>query len=124
MLELKNPLADGDLDGILKVIDRESYLPCTLFISFHLSNLVYLRRLLPTHPMQYLIERQVPRDLTDTLDAYQLDLDIDHTLLTPALSSALKKAGKQINVWTVNTPADARRAMELGVDYITTNILE
>lgn len=124
VLELKNPLANEDLDSIVKIIEQEEYLPRTVFISFHLANLVYLRPKLPTQPMQYLIEIQVPEDLIHILNTYQLDLDIDHTLLTPALSAACKAAGKKNNVWTVNTPAEAQRVINLGVDYITTNILE
>ena len=30
----------------------------------------------------------------------------------------------EVNVWTVDSPADAERVMALGVDYITSNILE
>ncbi|MBQ3093965.1 MAG: hypothetical protein IJC52_02230 [Clostridia bacterium] len=30
----------------------------------------------------------------------------------------------RINCWTVDHPDDARRLIDLGVDFITTNILE
>jgi glycerophosphoryl diester phosphodiesterase len=36
----------------------------------------------------------------------------------------LKEAGIEVNVWTIDDPALASRLIDLGVDYITTNILE
>ena len=32
--------------------------------------------------------------------------------------------GIEVNVWTVNTPEEAEKLIGMGVDYITSNILE
>lgn len=32
--------------------------------------------------------------------------------------------GIKVNVWTVDSPEDAEKLTQLGVDFITTNILE
>ena len=124
VLELKNHLEEEDIRRIIAIIREEEYLPRVIFISFDLANMICVRRLLPEQKAQYLIEVRVPDDLVDTLKTYRLDLDIHHRLLTPALSEACKREHIEINVWTVNTPEDAQRCIELGVDYITTNILE
>ena len=124
VLELKNHLEEEDIRRIIAIIREKEYLPRVIFISFDLANMICVRRLLPEQKAQYLIEVRVPDDLVDTLKTYRLDLDIHHRLLTPALSEACKREHIEINVWTVNTPEDARRCIELGVDYITTNILE
>ena len=72
---------------------------------------------------QFLIS-SVPDWLLDTLQKYRLDLDIKHTVLTREYVEALHAAGIKVNTWTVNTPEDAQRVIDMGVDFITTNILE
>lgn len=124
VLELKNHFEQADIEAIIAVIRAEGWLEHTIFISFDLPNVVCVRQLLPDQPAQYLIEDRVPEDLLSTLTRYHLDLDIDHALLTKELSDACHENGIKINVWTVNTLEDARRAIALGVDFITSNILE
>ena len=60
----------------------------------------------------------------DTLARWRLDLDIHHPMLTAEMCRKIHAMGLEVNVWTVNTPEDARRVTEAGADYITTNILE
>lgn len=124
VLELKNHLEETDIQNIIGAIRQIGWLEKTVFISFDLENVRCVRRLLPRQKVQYLIENEAPADLTDILIRDHLDLDIDHRLLTKELAQACRQAGIEINVWTVNTPEDARRVIGLGVDYITSNILE
>jgi glycerophosphoryl diester phosphodiesterase len=49
------------------------------------------------------------------------DLGIERTLLAPAAVRAARDAGLTIGVWTVNDPEDLGRALETGVDYVTTD---
>jgi glycerophosphoryl diester phosphodiesterase len=44
-----------------------------------------------------------------------------HPLVDADFVKAFRKAGYEFHVWTVNTPDNARRMMDLGVDSITTN---
>ena len=46
------------------------------------------------------------------------DLGIDHRLVDRALVHAARAAGLRLSVWTVNTEADMRRLVDLGVDVI------
>ncbi len=124
VLELKNHFEEPDIEAIIAIIRKLGWLERTLFISFDLPNMIAVRRLLPHQKAQWLIEKEVPADLMDTLKKYRLDLDIDYHLLDADLAAACKAAGIEINVWTVNTLQDAQRMTALGVDYITSNILE
>jgi len=124
VLELKNHFEQADIEAIIGIVRDEKWLENTIFISFDLPNMVCVRSLLPQQPAQYLIEEKVPEDLLDTLSRFRLDLDIDHHLLTKDLADACRERGIHINVWTVNTLEDARRMIALGVDFITSNILE
>lgn len=52
------------------------------------------------------------------------DIDVGYPALTNETVAKLKSAGVKINCWTVNDKAVAENLVSLGVDYITTNILE
>ena len=123
VLELKNHFEDEDIRRIIDVVRGEGQLENTIFISFDLPNLISLRRMLPDQPAQYLV-KDMSDDLPQTLLKYRLDVDIDYRSLTEEAMKALREAGVKVNVWTVNTEEDALRMTALGVDYITTNILE
>ncbi len=124
VLELKNHMEKSDIANIIETVQGENHLQKTIFISFDLPNLICLRSMSPRQKAQYLIEDRVPDGLIPTLDRYHLDLDIDYTLLTQTLVRQVHAAGHEVNVWTVNSLADARRLAAWGVDYITSNIIE
>ena len=49
---------------------------------------------------------------------------VRHTLLTPAVMTALRDRVPRVMTWTVNDPARARRVMALGVDGVTTDSVD
>ena len=53
-----------------------------------------------------------------------IDADVWCKELTKEQIDACHEAGLTVNCWTVDEPTDARRFIEWGIDYITTNILE
>ncbi len=44
-----------------------------------------------------------------------------HESIDGEFVGALRGAGKKVDVWTVDDPAEAKRYLDLGVDYLTTN---
>ena len=123
VLELKNQFKAGDIYKLLAAIDKLGYLEHVTFISFQLKNLVYLRRRYPEQPAQYLLDKWDDGSL-DVLKKYNLGLDIRYTSLTKEIVDQVHAAGLEVNCWTVNTKEDGEALAEMGVDYITTNILE
>lgn len=125
VLELKNHFEPADVDKIIEIIKGEGWLENTIFISFDLDNLIYLRSVLPEQPAQYLIGTFTD-ELLDILIKYNLDLDIYYktVTLTPERIKAVHDAGHKVNVWTVDVIEDAERMIEYGVDFITSNIIE
>ena len=93
------------------------------FISFQLKNLVYLRRRYPEQSAQYLLDAWDDKSL-ETLKKYNLGLDIRYTSLTKEIVDQVHAAGLEVNCWTVNTKEAGETLAGMGVDYITTNILE
>ena len=123
VLELKNLFHAADIYKIAAVIEKMGWLENTIFISFQLKNLVILRRRFPGVAAQYLLDDFKPADL-DTLRQHNLGLDIRYTALNREIVEAVHGIGEEVNCWTVNTPEDGQAMIDLGVDYITTNILE
>ncbi len=125
VLELKNHFEGEDIDKVIEIIREEGHLQDTIFISFDLPNLIYLRSVLPEQPAQYLVG-SFTSEVMDALKKYSLDLDIAYTsvTVTKELVDMLHENGIKINVWTVDKLPDAERMVEYGVDFITSNIIE
>ena len=125
VLELKNPMTEKDVNGIISVIKELDYLKETIFISFCIENLIYVKNYDSTLTVQYLscdvkdIEAKMP-----TVLKYKMDLDLGYWILTEEMVKDIKSKGLMLNVWTPGNPADAERLVSWGVDMITTNILE
>lgn len=123
VLELKNHFECADIQRIVEIIQNEGWINQTIFISFDLENLIVLRNLLPKQKIQYLVY-QISPELPSVLKMYSLDVDVKYAGLEPEHVKLLHEAGCEINVWTVNSYDDGLRMAEMGVDFITTNILE
>ena len=124
VLELKNRMADEDVFAIYDEIEALGYVENTVFISFAIDNLHAIRQKNPTQTVQYLIGKSVPEDLVDTLAKYKFDLDIYFSLVTPELLDKCHAIGAEVNVWTVDDVNTAEHLVDIGIDYITTNIIE
>lgn len=124
ILELKNPMAPDDVYNIVEDIKAMDYLDHVVFISFALSNLVALREKYPQQSAMYLIGKEWKDEVYEDLEKYNLDLDIDHRILTQEIVDRVHAMGHTVNVWTVNDEERGLQMVEMGVDYITTNILE
>lgn len=123
VLELKNQFKAADVYKIVAAIEKLGYLEHVTFISFQLKNLVYLRRRYPEQSAQYLLDAWDDKSL-ETLKKYNLGLDIRYTSLTKEIVDQVHAAGLEVNCWTVNTKEAGETLAGMGVDYITTNILE
>lgn len=123
VLELKNSMSEGHILGIIGEIRGVDYLSNVIFISFSLENLIILRKHLPNQTIQYLVTK-AEDGLIDILKANNFDVDIYHKHLSEEQVKLFKDNGIKVNVWTCNTEEVGGRMTELGVDYITTNILE
>lgn len=124
VLELKGGFEAKDLSEIIEPAQSIDQLEHTVFISFSFENLVKLRKLLPRQPVQFLTDYPVDAELIRRLKTEGFDLDIREDRLNPESVAALKAAGIKVNCWTVDNPDRAAELVEMGVDYLTTNILE
>ncbi len=123
VLELKEEMAEEDVAAIAKAVDDAGMMDRTTFISFSRNNLLYLRQAYAGADAQYL-SSSVAEDTVSFILDNNFDADIDKRALTKEFVDIMHANGRAVNVWTVNTLEDARALAAMGVDMITTNILE
>lgn len=123
ILEIKNLVTKDDIANIINEIKKLDYLEGVVFISFQLGNLIMLRELLPNQPLQYLLAEYTD-EAGAAMDKYNLDLDIYYMNLTKEIVDLMHSKNHLVNCWTCDEPEAAAQLAELGVEYITTNILE
>ena len=123
VIELKSAFAKRDIEKIINEIISFDYLDRVIFISFNLQNLLYARELLPEQAIQYLVgERK--EDLIGILTGNRFDVDIHISFLNKEVINEFKTNNIAVNCWTCDDPERAEELVNMGVDMITTNILE
>lgn len=123
ILELKCAFTKEQVGEIIDIIKENEYLDNVIFISFVREALVFVRELLPTQPIQYLTGN-FNDDVIQFMKKYNFDYDAHHSVITEESMKILKDAGIDVNVWTVDSIERAEELINLGVSFITTNILE
>ena len=123
VLELKNRIVKEHVKGIIEQIRSLGWLERTTFISFDRDNMVDLRALEPTVTAQYL-HCEINEEIIDFATKNNVDLDIGFWNLTAEMVALAHEKGRLVNCWTVDKPEDAEKVIALGVDMITSNILE
>ncbi|MBQ9131465.1 MAG: hypothetical protein IJX62_03215 [Clostridia bacterium] len=123
VLELKNPMGEENIGRIIEIIEGEEYLDHVVFISFSFDNLVYVRKYRPEQRVQFLFS-EVTDEIFDRVVAHRFDVDVRYKRLTAENIRRFHDAGLQVNCWTVDDPENAEALVAMGVDYITTDILE
>ena len=123
VLELKGDISEENVAKIVEVVKEYDHLSKTLFISFWWDNLVRLRKLLPDQPMQFLTGKWT-EELPENLKEQNFGLDIYYPELTKERVDLIHSLGLEVNCWTCDSPDAAAALIEMGVDCITSNILE
>ncbi len=124
VLELKIPFTAEDIKEIVKQIESLLYIENVIFISFFIENCIEVRKLLPDNDIQWLINGKATDEVIKTLVKHKLNLDIYHRSLDKESVDRLHKHGIKVNCWTCDNKDDATKLVDMGVDFITTNILE
>lgn len=117
-----DPVYDG-IPALINLIDKKGLSDKVVIISFMPGVVDFIHRHYPDIKVQVLAG-----DGDGTIDEwvewckqYQMDLNVEHTLVTKEAVDAMHAAGLKVNVWTVDRVEDFERVKAMGVDYITTN---
>ncbi len=123
ILEIKGTMTKEDLSAIVTQIQELEYLTQVIFISFSLDNCIILRELVPDNAIQWLTCDAKPETVEKLLQ-YRLDLDVYYSALTKEIVDDLHAKNILVNCWTVDNKEIAEELVAMGVDFITSNILE
>lgn len=123
VLELKSNFTETEISRIIEIINSYGYLESVTFISFNYTNLEYVRKILPGHSVQFLFST-ISDEITARLIEDKIDAAISYKILTEDILTTFHNAGLTVNCWTVDDKNIAENLSVLGVDYITTNVLE
>lgn len=124
VLELKNRFATADIIRMVEEIKALDYLDNMIFISFSYENCTDLRAILPTATIQFLTGEFMNDEILKKLTDHKLDLDIFYAKINKEWVEKLHSLGIRINVWTCDNKEQAQALATMGVDFITSNILE
>ncbi len=123
VLELKSQFTDEETERFIRIIEEIGYLDHVTFISFSYENLRKVRKLRPTQSVQFLFT-EVTEKIVKAVIADGFDVDVMYNALTQENVKLFHDAGLKVNCWTVDKKEHAERLVAMGVDYITSNILE
>ena len=123
VFELKNPIAKPLIGQLVEIAREQIGLENVVFISFFFQNLVDVREYAPDAICQFLTSAPLTESTIQMLIDHKMDLDSYHANLTAELIQKLHQTGILVNCWTVDDPVRAAELVEMGIDYITSNIL-
>lgn len=124
VLELKNRFDTADIVKMVEHIKELDYLENMIFISFSYENCTDLRAILPDAAIQFLTGELMNDEVLKKLTDHKLDLDILYTKINKEWVEKLHSLDIRVNVWTCDDKKQAEALAEMGVDFITSNILE
>ena len=108
---------------IIEIIKEYDFLSYVTFISFNYENLLKIRKVLPNQSVQFLFS-DITDEIIQTLIKDRMDVDVYFEALNEEKIKAFHDAGLKVNCWTVDNKETAQKLALMGVDYITSNILE
>jgi glycerophosphoryl diester phosphodiesterase len=118
VVELKNPFAKSDIELLVQRVADFGYLQNSVFISFDMDNCLYLRKLLPSQPIQFTTLTYDERQL-ELLAREKLDLDIQFSCLSKERIKKCQDLGIKVNCWTLRDVWLVRHLEDCGVDFVT-----
>lgn len=117
IVEIKPNLSINDLkivDSLLRSYEN------IIVISFHLDNLISLRKLNKNINLQFLTSKNNPKNF-NICSKYNIDLDLNYKLINDSFLKSIKDKSFIINVWTVNDINIVKKLSDLNIDYITSD---
>ncbi|MFH0992863.1 MAG: glycerophosphodiester phosphodiesterase family protein [bacterium] len=122
-IELKSGLSLENVDTIIAEIRLYRMDESVTLIAFDERYLTYIRKNHPGIDMCLLVH-EVTEKTIDFCEKHQIGLDVQHDKIDEDTLKRMHLVGLKVAVWTVDDKAAAERLIKMGVDFITSNILE
>lgn len=123
VIELKGSLSNENIDNVASIIHTMGMTEKVSIISFNDKYLLYVKKNYPEFDL-YFLSCDVSDKVLEFCEKNQLNLDVKFDVLDEVSIKRLHLVGLKVNVWTVDDKETAEKLIKMGVDYITSNILE
>ncbi len=125
ILEIKSQLTEDETKMLIDEITALGYIEKITFITWYIDVCKFVRKYLPDNEIQVLASvSDISDEFIQTLAENKFDIDINYTGLEKKHVKLFHSKGIKVNCWTCNSPDEAKALIKMGVDFITTNILE
>ncbi len=122
-VELKHGLSNDNLETVIDEIQKIGMTDNISIITFHDKYLTYIRKNHPEMTLYLLLEEMTDKAY-DFCEKNRINLDIHHDKLDENIIKKMHLIGLKVAVWTVDDKDTAEKLIKMGVDFITSNILE
>jgi glycerophosphoryl diester phosphodiesterase len=123
VLEVKGSFTPEECKRLVEAVRAAEMLEHTTFISFSKESCIGVKNACADAKIQFLFLKD-PDEGIDFCIEHGFDADMYRILITPERIERLHAASLEVNCWTVNDPKEAEALISMGIDYITSNILE
>lgn len=120
VIEIKRVNEMADLDRFVEIIKAHDLYEQAIVISFNPDYLVYLRTHYPDLQMQIVV-KQINQKVLDYCQLHRIDVDCYFRKLSLKDIEKCKAQGLKVNSWTVDHFSVAKKFIDAGIDYLTTN---
>lgn len=112
---------DQEVKEIVAALRKYDLLKRTDIICFSINACLAFKKELPIGVPIYYLDGDLPPKKIKALGLAGIDYSMEALRAHPEWIEEAHKLGLQVNVWTVDEPADIQEFIDKGVDYITTN---
>lgn len=122
-VELKQNLANENLEAVYEEISKLGMLDGISIITFNDKYLIYLKKNHPDLTLYLLVDELNEKQL-DFCEKHHINLDSHYPSVDENIIKRMHLIGLKVAVWTVDDKDTAEKLIKMGVDFITSNILE
>jgi len=123
IIELKDNLSNSHLDQVIHEVEKYHSLNESSIISFNDKYLLYLRKNYPDLSL-FRLSGVMNEKVYELCEKNRFYLDIHSQAIDEATIKRFHLIGLKVAVYTVNDKEAAEKLIKMGVDFVTTDILE
>lgn len=124
VIELKWGFDNKAVDELMSILLEEDMYDKSMIICYTFDTILYIKEKYPTFHIQFLLGMLYSKELIEKCLEQEISIDLRADLITKELVDKFHEKGLEVNAWTVDDESLAIKLKEMGIDYLTTNILE
>ena len=112
------------IDGVLDILKKYYMIEDTIFISFMKQPLLYVQKKVNCYDIAYLTgESNTDMESVKWCIENKISIDAYHPKMTKEIVDKMHENNLTVNIWTLNDKDKVDYYKQMGVDYITTDLL-